>query len=399
VIATRERLTGRPGRQLWPDHGAKEQDVAVTLTIPDLIDVAHGATFLGAGGGGTLSSALSMITNGLASGATVSLVTVDEAASAPGVTAACCYVGSQTKGEDVSDPRALGFALDRFAALVQARHGTAVRRLAPVDLGVQGAVVPCLVTAARRGLAVVDADGAGRAVPGLMLTSWALDGPPANPAVAANGEGTATVVIEADTALDCHMIVNGICLANNFGVAAVTMWATVGAALHRALPVTNTISLSRAAGAALRTAAAPVDDVLALIEQSGRFGRIVASGTLTRVDTVQQDYLQAEIATASGTARVLTAGENLIAFGPDGSVIGMSPDALCWVTPDGGTFTNTELTQRVGEPVVVVGIAAQPILRSRQIIDLFKFFLDKVGYNGQYVPLERIQPTEPPAAQ
>ncbi|MBL8959033.1 MAG: DUF917 family protein [Gemmatimonadetes bacterium] len=364
-----------------------------SLTKQDLIDIANGTAFLGAGGGGTLASALTMIEHEFPDDATVSLLSVTEAAAAPGLTAACCFVGSETKGQDVMDPMPVSYALDRFNALMLSSHGASVRRLAPVDIGVQGAVIPALITAQRRGMAVVDADGAGRAVPGLMVTTWALTGPPANPAVTANAVASATVVIEADTALDCHMIVNGICLANNFGVAAVVMWGTPGDALSAALPIQGTLSLARAIGAAQRTSATPVDAVLALLASSGVWARQIVRGTITRVDTVAQDYLQVTIQDAAqGSTVVKTAGENLIAFGPHGTPVGMSPDALCWMTPAGRSLSNTEIANALHTEVVLIGVAARSPLRDPRIISLFQYFLQskQVGYTGAYTPIEQL---------
>lgn len=361
------------------------------LTRDDLVDIAHGATFLGGGGGGTLSSALDMIAQGFPEHATVDLVSVTDAEAASGLTVACCFVGSQTKGEKVLDARAIGYALNRLGTELRERTGLSVRRIAPVDLGMQGAVIPCLIIAQRLGIAMVDGDGAGRAVPGLMMTSWALHGPSANPAVAANDAGSAMVVIEADTALDVHMIANGLCLADNFGIAAVAMWGATGAELVRALPVRDTISMARDVGRLLRTSTAPVDDVLALLTARGLEARIVTQGEITGVDTSQQDYLTVSIQDAArGLSTVKTAGENLIAFGPDQSVIGMSPDTLCWLTPVGATFSNTDVATRLHQQVVLIGIAARPVLREPAIVSLFKYFLKNVGYHGEYVPLTDI---------
>ena len=364
---------------------------ATTLTRSDLIDVAHGATFLCAGGGGTLASALTMIQSGFPEEATVELVSVDDAAAAPGLTAACCYVGSETTGEDVRDPRAVGYALDRFGALMLARHGEPVRRLAAVDMGVQGAVIPCLLTAQRRGLPVVDADGAGRAVPGLMLTTWALYGPSPNPAVAANGAATAPVVVEADTTLDCHMIVNGVCLANNFGVAAVAMWGTRGDQLRQTLPITNTISLARAIGSALRRSPTPVDATLELLSREGLWARVISRGPIESVEEVRQDYLRVTIRDpAAGNAVVLTAGENLIAHRSSGALVGMSPDMLCWLTPGGKAVSNTEIKELVNQEVALVGISARAPLRDPRIISLFGYFLNQAQAKDEYVPIEQL---------
>ena len=364
---------------------------ATTLTRRDLIDIAHGATFLCAGGGGTLASALAMVQRGFPARATVELLSVDDAAAAPGLTAACCYVGSETTGEDVLDPRAIGYALDRFGALMLARSGESVRRLAPVDMGVQGAVIPCLLTAQRRGLPVVDADGAGRAVPGLMLTTWALYGPSPNPAVAANSAATATVVVEADTTLDCHMIVNGVCLANNFGVAAVAMWGTPGDQLRETLPIVGTISLARSIGRALRTSTEPVEATLELLRQQGLWTCVVSRGQLESVEEVRQDYLKVTIRdAAAGATVVLTAGENLVAHRSSGELLGMSPDMLCWLTPGGKAFSNTEIKDLVNQEVVLIGVSARAPLRDPRIISLFGYFLNQAQAEGKYVPIEQL---------
>lgn len=367
------------------------QKKETTLSKGDLIDIAHGSALLSAGGGGTLSDALDMVNTGFPDAATVPLVSVDAAARAPGLTAACSFVGSETSGEGIKDPMAVGYALERFGSLARARYGDSIRRLVPVDLGSQASVIPALIIGQRHGLAVVDADGGGRAVPGIMVTTFALSGPSPNPAVAANPDGSATVVIEADTALDCHMCINGVCLAQIFGVAGVAMWAMRGEVVRRTLTISGTISLSLQVGQTMRTSQNPVDDVVALLGANGVWARVVAKGTIAEVQQVKQDYLRVTIQGTGAKPTVLwTAGENIIAFGPDGQLIGRSPDALCWLTPDGQTLSNTQLSAAVKKEVALVGVAARPPMRDPRIIELYDYFLDQAGCKFKYTPIEQL---------
>jgi DUF917 family protein len=179
------------------------------------------------------------------------------------------------------------------------------------------------------------------------------------------------------------------------------MWGTRGDQLRETLPVTGTISLARSIGSALRTSPTPVDATLELLRQEGLWTRVISRGRLESVEEVRQDYLKVTIRdSAARSTVVLTAGENLIAHRSSGELLGMSPDMLCWVTPAGKAFSNTEIKELVNQAVVLVGVSARAPLRDPRIISLFGYFLSQAQAEDKYVPIEQLAgKTHPVAAR
>lgn len=373
--------------------------MSMHLMKQDLRDIAHGAAFLGAGGGGTLSTTLDMIERHFPSDELVRLVPVEEAADEAGLTAVCGMIGSQTVGHDLSNPLAAGYAVDRFRRLMREMGRGEVTRLVPMELGVQSAVIANLILANARGLSVVDGDGAGRAVPTSMNTTYAGYGPSPYPAVGASDTGV-TVISEAGSVNMYSEIMRGMAMRGDIGIVGVALWPMDGPALRKAVPVRGGISTALEVGALLRTADDAVERVLQLLHDKGRWARELFRGTLRRVVSNQMDYSVIEVEGADGAPyAVKTAGESVIAYrGSD--AIGMGPDSLCWMTPDGTTCSNTEVDGLQGKEVVLIGIAAHAALReSAYIMSYFKYFLDKVEHPDaraavarfdDYVPIEEL---------
>lgn len=369
------------------------------LMKQDLRDIAQGAAFLGAGGGGTLSTTLDMIEKHFPDDELVRLVTVEEAMEEDGLTAVCGMIGSQTVGHDLSNPLAAGYAVDRFRRLMREMGRGEVTRLVPMELGVQSAVIANLILANARGMSVVDGDGAGRAVPTSMNTTYAGYGPSPYPAVGASDTGV-TVISEAGSVNMYSEVMRGMAMRRDIGIVGVSLWPMDGPTLSTAVPVRGGLSTAREVGVTLRRADDPVEAVLGLLHEKGRWAKVLVRGTLRGVTSHEMDYSTIEVAGADGaTYSVKTAGESVIAYrGSD--VIGMGPDSLCWMTPDGKTCSNTEVGSFKGEEVVLIGIAAHAALReSVFIMSYFKYFLNKVEHPeapaavarfDDYVPIETL---------
>ncbi|MEA3083521.1 MAG: uncharacterized protein QOC89_1218 [Paraburkholderia sp.] len=147
--------------------------MAYELRREDLEPLLLGAAFFGSGGGGTIESARHLAAHFIAGdyypADTVKVVSVDEATEGAAVMVA--YLGA---------PEAINSALYPLGPVtavqnVQTRLASQSTRLAyvmPPESGALGFTVAALV-AAKLGLAVIDADGAGRAVPSLPMLTFA----------------------------------------------------------------------------------------------------------------------------------------------------------------------------------------------------------------------------------
>ena len=173
-------------------------ETRLKMTQEALRQTAMGACFLGSGGGGTLQSALGLIENFRSgeyySDDTVEVVKVEDATEGDAVVVA--YIGAPAKINHAAYPDGPVQA----AVQVSSRLRELGRRLAyivPAETGALGFTVACLV-AAKLGLKVVDADGAGRAVPSLpQLTFSITEGLSPNPAIVVNQDKNLCVTVNA----------------------------------------------------------------------------------------------------------------------------------------------------------------------------------------------------------
>ena len=370
------------------------------LSRDDLIDLAHGATFLGTGGGGTLASTLQMIERFASPQMALRLLEVDEAIrpaeDRKGVTTVASFIGSQAANESLTDVTPAIRAVEAMSALTQKRLGVPVARTIAIELGVQSSAVPSLLVADQLGLDAVDADGAGRAVPVLPATVFAGAGLSAAPTILTSAGGC-TVTVEDDDAMVTNLVAGGVLRSPPFGVVAgLALWPMRAAELQRAVPehggTRGSISLSIEVGSALRRGR--IESALEAIRRHGLEARILFRGRLVERRTTQSDdHVIATFEDGSGR-RVTTysVSENLVLWDrQSGEPLLLAPDSLCYASPDGQALSNTELPDLGGE-VVLVAIEARRVLReSPTIMAAFADYLEKVGYPGPWRPFQELE--------
>jgi DUF917 family protein len=147
--------------------------MAYVLQRADLEPLLLGGCFFGSGGGGTVVSARSLLSH-FKKGAyypsdQVKVVSVAEATEGESVMVA--YMGAPEAIDGAKYPIGPVKAVQQVQARL-ASQGKKLAYVVPPESGALGFTVACLV-AARLGLAVVDADGAGRAVPSLPELTYA----------------------------------------------------------------------------------------------------------------------------------------------------------------------------------------------------------------------------------
>jgi DUF917 family protein len=162
------------------------------LDASNLPAVARGCAVLGAGGGGDTGLALLMALRAVAEYGPVGLVGLAELADGS-LVMPCGAIGSSEvsserlwSGDEGSDLR----------DAVEAIRGEPVCALMCLEAGGANGLLP-VTWAARLGLPLVDADGAGRTLPGLQRSTMHLAGIAAGPVVLTDGRGN-TLVLRPD---------------------------------------------------------------------------------------------------------------------------------------------------------------------------------------------------------
>lgn len=412
--------------------------MAHVLKRADLEPLLLGGCFFGSGGGGTVVSARSLVSH-FEKGAYypsdhVRVVSVEEATEGESVMVA--YMGAPEAIDGATHPVGPVLAVQN----VQQRLASQGRKLAyvvPPESGALGFTVACLV-AAKLGLAVVDGDGAGRAVPSLPMLTFAARHVDPRPAFLVSQDGLSVELDvtprqgpgggrqhQEDVSVIVEQMMRPIVAApefNEFGGLA--MWVMSPQTLHHALPITGT--LSRALGFGRALLAGELKDADAVIAWLKRHWQVhaqtlFADGVIAsaKVDTTGGfDLGTVLIRAAHGgkhhaatadvpTATVLYQNESLLAWSSQSAQpLCMAPDGIAYFfEADAGhagdaVASNGDLLQPDGtlnpvykdRKVTLLGLSANPILREPGglILDSFMQQAVTLGYRGPYVPVEAL---------
>lgn len=162
------------------------------LNQEELKDVVRGACFLASGGGGAYETGMQIAAcfePSYYGCSEVKVLTVEEAKAMTtakyGVVTA--IMGAPERMKEIKNAGMTVKAVEKLAEL----YGIDVREIGcivPVEIGALSSVIAC-VTAAKMGIPVLNGDGAGRAVPVLNMTSFAIKGVSVNPTVLVGSNG------------------------------------------------------------------------------------------------------------------------------------------------------------------------------------------------------------------
>lgn len=381
--------------------------------------VALGGCFFGSGGGGTLTSAQHLLENFVQGDyyptTKVKVVSVDEAMVGDAVMVA--YMGAPEAINEVQYPEGPVMA----AQQVQKRLLEQGRELAYVvapESGALGFTVACLV-AAKLGLAVLDADGAGRAVPELPMLTYAMAGISPRPAFLVSQEGlcveldvtprpngrNADATHQQDVAVIVEQMMRPIVGNTDFKqFGGLAMWVMQPEQIKKALPITGTLQRALVLGQALRSGelvTAPAV-VAFLREKFSLFATVLFSGECQSISLNTNggfDLGQVCITHGQQQCTVVYENESLLAWdNTQAAPLAMAPDSLNYFVAGSGqpVYSNGDLMvegdlnpQVRGRLFSIIGVQAAIPLRERHgiIFQSFTQLLGEMGYLGAYVPL------------
>ncbi|MBE9039453.1 DUF917 domain-containing protein [Oscillatoriales cyanobacterium LEGE 11467] len=387
------------------------------LTKEQILNICYGATFLGSGGGGPFTTGdhligslqttqgplglskivTSLIDKSLADGATVTVNTVDEVDDANGLTVMVAFMGSPDAMLKLDSIEPAIAAFDKL----QEQLGQTIGYVIPVEVGGLNSIAPILV-AAEKGIPVIDADGAGRAVPSLTMTTFAAAEVSPNPTVLANSPtyGTSAFV---KTAAEAEAFARPV--LSVFGEeAGLAMWAMDKDTLDGAVPIRDTLQLAEDLGAILTSSSGQSTEVVirtlvTKLTDSGLTAGEIFSGEVQTPETKTQGGFDFSTVTLRATddteVWIYVQNENLIVWNPQTteSMI-TAPDSICYLYVDDVSgsilpFSNADIEPMgiVGKTVYLIGITARPALsQSLTIVNSFKKSLADLGFRVPYSP-------------
>ena len=347
----------------------------------DLEPLLLGGCFFGCGGGGTLLSARNMVAHfhrgDYYPSDKIRVVTVAEAVNGECVMLA--YLGSPAAIAGCKYPhgpvRAVQLVQERLAA-----QGRELAYVVPPESGALGFLVACLV-AARLGLAVIDGDGAGRAVPSLPMLTFAAAGVIARPAFLVSHSGLGVelnVTPQPDldeaaghsnnAAVIIEQMMRPIVSQPQFGqFGGLAMWVMTPDELARALPIRGTLSRALTVGRALQDGKIETAEaMIVFLQQLGLTAYAIAGpGRFVSAETsTGGGFDVGKVCISDGDARISVIYENESLLVYDSRLpepLAMAPDSIAYFVEGPGTavFSNGDVVQEQG------GIS--PELRQRKV--------------------------------
>lgn len=372
----------------------------------DINYIIHGAAFLGSGGGGGISDAQIIAENIFSNCSYVQIKTIDE-------------VGDQEKGAVVAlmgAPSALKGLKDftaptRAFKLLEQNKGTEFTYSIPIEVGAVNSLVPMLV-ATQLGIAVIDADGAGRAVPQLEATTLAMANISPYPATIVNSINEQFPSYEISISLDKVKLPEGKAQADlmeetarniinlgDFGqIGALSMYYIPQPKLQEGL-IVNSLQYAYNIGKAIVEGQSKGNSIASLKtwldrNEIGYF--VFGEAKVISVEPTTENkggFNVGIVKVKDEDNNVLTIcyeNENLFAYINDDTtdVWAMAPDLICYMTNE-GALTNVEIAQ--GQTITIFGLPCSNKMRSEFIIDRFMKIISSLElYNGLYMPIEII---------
>ena len=378
-----------------------------TLTEQQMIDIIWGATLMGGGGGGSISSGMDLLNaykrDHPDAKIEVDLITVDEMKG--GYAAATAGMGAPAAivGVDFSKYAANAFSLLQEVA---ARHGKDLRYNIPVELGGFSIFFPLLLSLITE-FKTVDADGAGRAVPALETLLLHVNGCPTSPIALANGVNDKITVELADShnAPLAEKIGRDIC--GEFGnMVGISGWLVDKTDIENRI-ITGSITLCEKIGAIMRRANCPAEKLFEMLASEKLVqSKVVCVGDVTdiRVETHGGfDYGTLDVTDGTNSYRVNFQNENLLLQKKtdDGYEDLMTvPDLTCMycVDPAGAAgvdprmpLSNADVKKGMKIALGVIKVDPKWFLTENTWWDVWKECLAHMGYTGGYLSYDDVK--------
>jgi hypothetical protein len=341
----------------------------------ELMDLIEGATFLGAGGGGSPEPSLKMADEIFEKKDFIEIVSPEEISDnakvvvSAGMGSPVVLLKEGWKGEEV-------YAFERMEKLIGK-----IDYIIPVESGGFNSFIP-IRNAAIKNLPVLDGDGAGRAIPELEQTTFYLGGVPIEPICLADSRGSSAVLYPKDAKMgeDIARAVTTV-----YGMTAgITCYPMNGKQLKKTI-VPGTLTLNEKVGKALREAKASGKDIVEAALKATN-GCLLAKGKVKKkTEEVKAGFDYGKVYVEDVV--VDYKNENMMAW-KKGKPLVMVPDSICWLGLDGKPLTNVDIKEAL--EVAVIGKKSHEKWRVPKGFEVFKHILKLLGYEGEYKPIEEL---------
>lgn len=364
------------------------------VTAADVADIALGSSLLGAGGGGDPYTGSLVALGAIKEYGPVQLLDPAEVPDGWFV-APLCGVGAPSV---LAEKGLNGGEFETLIRVIEQVHGRSLDAFMLSEVGGLNSVIP-IAAAGCAGIPLIDADGMGRAFPGIQQDTFNLNGVPTSPMAFADEKGNVAVLSTVD---NDWMETIGRAVTSAVGGQVITLGSCMSGATMKQCAVRGSLTKAQHMGCVIRTAkeraatqlaagdaeatperaflqgagatkliAGKIVDVRREVRGAFNFGTVVLEG-------IREDK--------GATAEVDFQNENLVAR-VNGVLAATVPDLICLVDVETFTPVTTDAL-KYGKRVLVVGLPCDPVWRTPAGIELAgpRWF----GYDVDYVPLEQL---------
>ena len=328
-----------------------------TYSREEIVNIIYGATFFGAGGGGSIDNGMDML-NELGEDIKLRVDSIDEMKD-DAYSVMTAGLGSPLAMKDKGfGPEAIYVAKGMMD--VAKSEGKRVDYIYSGEQGGFNTMVP-IYTAIKLGMPMLDLDGNGRAVPELNTGLLPINDIPIDPLVLSNANGDIVVGHPKDPmdSVACETIARSICMAYGMSVGFST-WL-MGKADHQKASALGQLSLAEKVGAMLRSSVKDPGELSAELDKIGVKHKVYTIGTITKIDVKAEngfDFGRTEIKGKDGKVfKVDFKNENLIIRDEADNALLVVPEIITLV--DVKTFkplSNADTNE--GQEVALIGVKA-----------------------------------------
>ncbi len=358
------------------------------LTEQNIREILIGVTFLAAGGGGSIHDGFEMLESNLKfrDNFEIELITPEEIKKG-GSAVMIAGMGAPTvlKQREEKFKYEAGYAVDAMISVAQVA-GKRVDAIIPVEYGAVNYIIP-MIAAIERGMPLVDADGCGRAVPGLDTTLFNINGIPFCPAVACDDKRNIVTILTNDPAdgKTAEKICRTLCGAFDY-VMGLGGWLTSPGDINEKL-IPGAITLAEKVGKVFYDVQKNGGDLQKKLSEIIELRHIV-TGEVVKQDTVMKnahDIGVTEIKGDDGKSYFVDIKNESILIRCEDEVMLTCPDMLCAVDVTTTTpVSNVDI--KVGMRLSYYAVPApRAWFKTQEVVDLWKPYFEAVGYNGDAV--------------
>ena len=357
-------------------------------SIQDIQDMARGAVLLGTGGGGDPYIGELFLLAQLKRGRMAHVVDAGEVADDAFVLSIAGIGAPSAMVEHLVSEKLLLKLLSRAEAF----YGRRVDVLISAEIGGVNSMFP-LALSAISGVPVVDADGVGRAIPHIEMTTFSIMGVKATPCLVMDESGNVATLEAVDdrTAEDVIRGVTGALGASIYGA----LYPMTGRQMKTSAVIgtlDETLQIGRVIRQGRESSEDLFGDLLRYLSRNGRFASVLFDGKITDVTHETRDgwhFGRATMSPMGGGDDVFTVDfqNEFTVARLNGETVTIVPDLITILDRETGEpITGERLAY--GQRVKVIGYEADPLLRTPEALEVLgprQFDIDE-----DFQPIEQL---------